>query len=74
MRCHNGLVGALEIRINREADVRIHEQVAAPLVLHIGSGALRPGDALPSVRALARRLYIHPNTVTRAYRDPVLPN
>ena len=71
MRCHNGLVGALEIRINREADVRIHEQVAAPLVLHIGSGALRPGDALPSVRALARRLYIHSNTVTRAYRDPV---
>jgi len=33
---------------------------------------LRPGDALPSVRALARRLGIHRNTVTLAYRDPVL--
>ncbi len=41
-------------------------------MLHIGSGALRPGDALPSVRALARRLHIHRNTVTSAYRDPVL--
>ena len=41
-------------------------------MLHIGSGALRPGDALTSVRALARRLHIHRNTVTSAYRDPVL--
>ena len=63
---------ALEIQINREADVPIHEQVAAQIVLHIGSGALQPGDALPSVRALARRLGIHRNTVTQAYRDYVL--
>ncbi len=66
------LVVALDIQINREADVPIHEQVAAQIVLHIGSGALRPGDALPSVRALARRLGIHRNTVTEAYRDYVL--
>ena len=72
MKWHNGLVVALEIQISREPDVRIHEQVAAQIVLHIGSGALRPGDALPSVRALARRLHIHRNTVTSAYRDPVL--
>ena len=72
MKWHNGLVVTLEIQINRDAGVRIHEQVAAQIVLHIGSGALRPGDSLPSVRALARRLDIHRNTVTRAYRDPVL--
>ncbi len=72
MKWHNALVVTLEIQINREAEVLIHEQVAAQIVLHIGSGMLRPGDALPSVRALARRLGIHRNTVTQAYRDPVL--
>ena len=72
MKWHNALVVALEIQINREADVPIHERVAAQIVLHIGSGMLRQGDALPSVRALARRLSIHRNTVTQAYRDPVL--
>ena len=66
------LVVALEFQINRETDVPIREQVAAQIVLQIGSGALRPGDALPSVRALARRLGIHRNTVTQAYRDPVM--
>ena len=63
---------ALDIRIHRESDVPIHEQVAAQIVLSIGSGALRPGDALPSIRALARRLGVHRNTVTQAYRDYVL--
>ncbi len=63
---------ALDIRIHRESDVPIHEQVAAQIVLSIGSGALRPGDALPSIRGLARRLGVHRNTVTQAYRDYVL--
>ena len=62
----------LEIRIHRESDVPIHEQVAAQIVLSIGSGVLRPGDPLPSVRALARRLGVHRNTITQAYRDHVL--
>ena len=32
-------------------------------------GALRPGDVLPSVRALAADLGIHFNTVAQAYRE-----
>ena len=62
------------IQVNRESDIPIHEQIAAQIVLQIGSGALRPEDALPSVRALARQLGIHRNTVIQAYRDPVLAN
>ena len=33
------------------------------------SGALRPGDAVPSVRALARELGLSPTTVAAAYRE-----
>lgn len=33
------------------------------------AGALRPGDAVPSVRALARDLELSPTTVAAAYRD-----
>ncbi len=33
------------------------------------SGALPPGDQLPSVRELATTLAINPNTIARAYHD-----
>jgi GntR family transcriptional regulator len=35
----------------------------------IADGALKPGDALPSVRKLAEQLGVSPNTVGRAYAD-----
>ena len=59
------------IRISRESDVPIADQLAAELTFSIGSGELKPGDVLPSVRALARRLKIHHNTVSRAYQELV---
>lgn len=34
----------------------------------VASGALRPGDTLPSVRDLAREQRINPNTVAKAYQ------
>ncbi|MBQ3400218.1 MAG: GntR family transcriptional regulator [Lachnospiraceae bacterium] len=33
------------------------------------SGAIREGEKIPSVRELAVRLSINPNTIQRAYRD-----
>ena len=62
----------MDIRISKESEVPIHEQVVAQIVLSIGTGELKPGQVLPSVRALARRLKIHHNTVSRAYQDLVL--
>jgi GntR family transcriptional regulator len=46
-----------------------YEQVRAQLAGHIRTGALRPGDKLPVVRALAADLGVATNTVARAYRE-----
>ena len=46
-----------------------YEQVKEDLRRLVVSGALRPGDKLPSVRELAGQLAINPNTIQRAYRE-----
>jgi GntR family transcriptional regulator len=43
--------------------------LAEQIVFQIATGRLQPGQALPSVRELARRLKIHHNTVSEAYKD-----
>ena len=62
----------MDIHISRDSDVPVHEQIAAQLVLLIGTGGLEAGASLPSVRALAQRLGVHRNTVSRAYHDLTL--
>ena len=46
-----------------------YEQVRTQLAGHIRTGALRPGERLPVVRALAADLGVAPGTVARAYRE-----
>jgi len=55
--------------LKRKGGVPLHDQLLAQLELRILSGVLAPGQRLPSVRALARRLGLHANTVSSAYRD-----
>ena len=46
----------------------IYTQIIDGFKEQITSGALQPGDKLPSVRELAAGLAINPNTIQRAYR------
>jgi DNA-binding transcriptional regulator YhcF (GntR family) len=55
--------------LKRKGGVPLHDQLLAQLELRILTGVLTPGQRLPSVRALARRLGLHANTVSSAYRD-----
>lgn len=59
----------IPIWLNRSAGRSIHDQLTAQLLLGVLSGSIAPGHRLPSVRSLARRLSIHPNTVSGAYRE-----
>ncbi len=45
----------------------LYEQVHDGLRKLMVTGMLRPGEKLPSVRALAMQLTINPNTIQRAY-------
>ena len=59
----------MDFVLSRKGGVPLHDQLLAQLELRILTGVLAPGQRLPSVRALARRLGLHANTVSSAYRD-----
>ena len=51
------------------SDLPIYSQLVDRIKQDIVSGALPPGEKLPSVRELAMQLTINPNTIQRAYRE-----
>ena len=55
------------IRLDYRDARPIYEQVKDGLRRLVVTGAIQPGDKLPSVRALASSLAINPNTIQRAY-------
>jgi GntR family transcriptional regulator len=57
------------IRVNPSSGLPLYLQIQAQVKNAIAAGALKTGDALPSVRKLASDLRINPNTVARAYLD-----
>lgn len=59
----------MDIALNRKGGVPLRDQLLTQLELKILGGTIAPGERLPSVRALARRLGLHANTVSAAYRD-----
>jgi DNA-binding transcriptional regulator YhcF (GntR family) len=59
----------MDLVLNRRGGVPIRDQLRYQLELWILTGRLLPGQRLPSVRALASRLQVHPNTVASSYKD-----
>jgi GntR family transcriptional regulator len=55
--------------IQPDSPVPIYEQIVAQVTYGIASGALEAGVLIPSVRELAQRLLVHPNTVARAFQE-----
>ena len=59
----------MDIALNRRGGVPVRDQIVAQVEMKILEGSLAQGQRLPSVRALARRLKVHHNTVSAAYQD-----
>ncbi|HSD27012.1 MAG TPA: GntR family transcriptional regulator [Vicinamibacteria bacterium] len=56
------------IRVDPTLPTPIWSQIEESVRYLVASGALRRGDALPSVRDLAREQRVNPNTVAKAYQ------
>ncbi len=56
------------IRIDPSSAVPIWSQIEDAVRRLVASGALRPGDAVPSVRQNATDLRVNPATVAKAYQ------
>jgi len=60
---------SLVLELNPLSREPVYLQLANAVRSRIAGGHLRPGDQLPTVRSLARRLGVNFNTVARAYRQ-----
>ena len=57
------------VTINYRDPRPVYEQVRDGIRHHIITGALIPGERIPTVRDLAATLAINPNTIAHAYRE-----
>jgi GntR family transcriptional regulator len=56
------------IHLDFRSGIPIYTQIVEQIQQQVVSGSLKPGDQLPTVRALAMELRVNFNTVARAYR------
>ena len=59
----------MDIIISNSSGQPIYEQICRQIKGAIATGRLKPGEALPSIRALARDLRISVITTKRAYEE-----
>jgi len=57
------------IRIDEKSMLPIYEQIVHRIKELISRGVLQPEEKMPSVRELASRLLVNPNTVAKAYQE-----
>ena len=57
------------MEINPSSHVPIYLQIADGVRAAVAAGVYRPGEVLPSLRAMAVAIQVNPNTVQRAYDE-----
>lgn len=55
--------------INIHSSVAVYVQIENHVQFAVASGRLKPGDRLPAILELAKKLKINLNTVAKSYRD-----
>ena len=57
------------MQIDPGSHVPIYLQIADGIRAAVAAGVYRPGEVLPSLRAMATEIHVNPNTVQRAYDE-----
>jgi GntR family transcriptional regulator len=60
---------AVSFRLDPASGVPFYRQVIDQILAGIATGALSPGEQLPTVRTLAVELQVNLNTVAKAYKE-----
>ena len=55
------------IVVDPHSGVPVYRQLMDQVKFHVASGLLKPGDELPSTRALSSQLGVNPMTISKAY-------
>ncbi|MGD2155181.1 MAG: GntR family transcriptional regulator [Gemmatimonadales bacterium] len=56
-------------QLDPRSPIPLYDQIATRIRSAVAAAELAPGDVLPSVRQLAKRLRVNPATVVQAYRE-----
>ena len=57
------------MRLDAASSIPMFQQIADGVRAAVASRAYRSGEAIPSIREMAQRLLVNPNTVKRAYEE-----
>ena len=59
----------MDISINLADGLPIYRQIVNQIRYMVASGILEPGEEIPSIRSMALKLKVTPNTVVKAYEE-----
>ncbi len=57
----------MTLHLNPESSLPLFEQIERYWIYRIAAGDPAPGERIPSVRDMAQRVLVHPNTIVNAY-------
>ncbi|MBN1907188.1 MAG: GntR family transcriptional regulator, partial [Deltaproteobacteria bacterium] len=59
----------LKWTVDFSSGVHVYKQIINTIYSAIGNGELAEGDKLPTIKELAERLEVNPNTIAKSYRE-----
>ena len=57
----------MTLHLNPDSHLPLFEQIERYWIYRIAAGDPAPGERIPSVRDMAQRVLVHPNTIVNAY-------